>query len=606
MRFVNTIFPPNVISNDSALHHALRLHCPLSSYIIMSFNALSKKWKSCIGLEIHAQLTCTSKLFSNASTASILPNNSISLFDIAIPGQLPLLNKYACEQAVKAAIALNCKINQVSYFERKHYFYLDLPLGYQITQQQYPVATNGKLLYTYNDIHGSITNRINKKSILAELTVDRVQIEQDSGKSLHKSDDMYSLIDFNRAGCGLIEIVFAPELETPFQAAGVLTTLQGLLRHLSICDGNMEDGSLRCDVNVSVSPIDSTHDNGTSMIRKSNRVEIKNLNSIQRLISASTYEINRQIDLLEMNEIVHQETRGYNINTGETYRLRTKEVNVDYRFIPDPDLPALLITDTDLNRIKSEIDELPNVTTQKYLKLGLDDDRIQVLLSRQGASKYFDRVYNNLLDRFATKNGTEKSVDVNECNPLTVYHWIASELLGYLNILNSTFDDSPISRDQMTELLYLLLSNQITVAQCKMLISKLYYNSVNMQKQLENSKSSLAGSENLKDIRTEVVNGFNEPRLNLLTSDDVCPVKLAKKLGFIGHSIEYNQDSIRNLCIQCINDEKNIGNLIKYKSGNKRLSNYFLGEVMKMTKGKLKPNDLSSILIPLLDEAELK
>ena len=311
-----------------------------------------------------------------------------------MPGTLPQLNKYAVELGVRAALALNCQINQHSMFERKHYYYHDLPLGFQVTQQRYPIGYNGKFQYLYresNDLKNPLVNSV--------LTVDRIQIEQDSAKSFHDSDPNYTLVDLNRAGCGLIEIVFAPELNHPEQASGVLKTIQELLRHIHICDGNIEDGSMRCDVNISVNNIENPS-------IQSNRVEIKNLSSILSVYLASKYEINRQIEVLSnsynqstadtntsSNPIILEkiQTRGYNEIENYTYFMREKELATDYRYFPDPDLPPIVLSNEEIQRITNELPDLPAVTIAKYQQLGLEENEIHVLMSKLGSMKYFDQ-----------------------------------------------------------------------------------------------------------------------------------------------------------------------------------------------------------------------
>ncbi len=313
-----------------------------------------------IGLEIHCQINSNTKLFSlarsvtNISELNVKPNENVNIIDSAIPGTLPLLNKEAIIQGIKAALVLNCKINNVSYFDRKHYMYHDLPLGYQITQQRKPLGYDGILYYSYQDNNNSILND--------SIKIQRLQIEQDSGKSIYSDHSPYTMIDLNRAGNSLIEIVFEPTLTSPYQAAGVVKTVQELLRHVNVCDGNMDQGLLRCDVNTSVEIIDKTTNN---IIEYGPKIEIKNLNSIQRIISATLYEHERQskhfINKYNTDNTIQlqSEVRGYNTDTMTTYHLRNKESNIDYRYLIDPDLPVLHITDDELEQIRQKMPELP-------------------------------------------------------------------------------------------------------------------------------------------------------------------------------------------------------------------------------------------------------
>ncbi len=323
-----------------------------------------------IGLEIHCQINSNTKLFSLARSvtnivdeSNVKPNENVNTIDSAIPGTLPLLNKEAIIQGVKAALVLNCKINDVSYFDRKHYMYHDLPLGYQITQQRKPLGFDGMLYYSYQDSCNVLLND--------SVKIQRLQIEQDSGKSIYSHDSLYTMIDLNRAGNSLIEIVFEPTLTSPYQAAGVVKTVQELLRHINVCDGNMDQGLLRCDVNTSVEIIDKSTNN---VIEYGPKIEIKNLNSTQRIISATLYEHERQsnyfINKYNCNTNIiplQSEVRGFNTNTMTTYHLRNKDTNIDYRYMIDPDLPILCITDDELEHIRQKLPELPRLVIRSII-----------------------------------------------------------------------------------------------------------------------------------------------------------------------------------------------------------------------------------------------
>lgn len=526
----------------------------------------STQWAVTIGLEIHAQIRCKSKLFSRActpssSSASSLPNGNVSLFDAAYPGTLPVLNSEAVQQAIKAALALKCKVNHQSVFERKHYFYQDLPLGYQITQQRYPIAEGGLLNYTYqNQNQGDNLSEGTEKSKKAQSTsqligsvrVDRIQLEQDSGKSLHDSHPSMTLVDLNRAGVGLIEIVFAPQLHSAEQAAAVLRTTQEILRHIGVCDGNMEDGSMRCDVNISVAKAGG---GGT-------RVEIKNLNSVQRVIAAARYEANRQIQLLESeasggasnegksknegelssgSEIssdspkVRRETRGFNPDTGTTYFMRTKEDATDYRYFPDPDLPFLVLTDDEIDAIRASLPDLPHETVKRIRDTyGLDEYQIGVLMSAREAKrkinnaegeqlqsvegsvsesskhtpdigessdnalKYFENVCSKLANDTKPLSGNIKNQEY--LKPTSVFHWVMSELQGHLNAENRGFSDSPVSPAQLAEILALLAQDTISTPQAKSLLAVMF-----VEADLKASALTVANRLGLKNVGDESV-----------------------------------------------------------------------------------------------------
>jgi len=322
-----------------------------------------------IGLEIHCQVISNTKLFSHARSApyisdkfNIRPNENVNIIDSAIPGTLPLLNKEAIVQGIKAALVLNCKVNNVSYFDRKHYMYHDLPLGYQITQQRKPLGYDGILYYSYKNSNDLLLND--------SIKIQRLQIEQDSGKSIYSDDSLHTMIDLNRAGNSLIEIVFEPVLTSPYQAAGVVKTVQELLRHVNVCEGSMDQGLLRCDVNTSV---EITDINKNSIIEYGPKIEIKNLNSIQRIISATLYEHERQSTYFInkynydiTNSPLLSEVRGFSTDTMTTYHLRNKETNIDYRYIIDPDLPILSVSDDEIEQVRRKLPELPRYIHIQY------------------------------------------------------------------------------------------------------------------------------------------------------------------------------------------------------------------------------------------------
>eukprot|EP01041_Mallomonas_annulata_P000961 gene961-1862_t len=485
-----------------------------------------------IGLEIHAQILCESKLFSRSPSSissDVSPNSCVSLFDVAIPGTLPQLGRVPVEQALRAALALKCNINKTSKFERKHYFYQDMPLGYQITQQEIPIAENGTLTYEIN------TN--GQSPIRDHLTVQRIQIEQDSGKSIHDMHPTFSLVDLNRAGSALIEMVFLPTLRSPTDAAAAIRTLQQLLRHIGVCDGNMENGSLRCDVNISV--MKSIESNDTQIIHeqiKGERVEIKNVSSIQRVIQAIEFESKRQVERLEAGEVVKRETRGYDATTGKTFYLRDKETAVDYRFFPDPDLPLLCVTDEDIEHIRNTFPELPDETINRIkVQYSLDDYQVNVLMSQQGI-QYYEMVVSL----------------TSEYDKISIFNWITSDLLGLLNILNSSFKESPISPQQMAQCIHLLRDSIISAPQCKQLLKIL----------------------------------FDEEK-----GGD--PEAIVIKKGWKQIT---NNDTIQNIVIEVINDSKFSEQLNKFKSGKSNMDKFFFGEIMRRSKGQASPHVVQDVL----------
>lgn len=322
--------------------------------VVSSSEKGSPRFQTVIGLEIHAQLDISTKLFSGCpipTTSSLYqkPNTSVWPFDVGVPGFLPRLSKEAVHAAVLSAAATKCKIPKMSRFERKHYYYADLPLGYQVTQQRWPLAYDGLLV-----CHKQQTkNKKRKKKGGSEenfsVRIERIQLEQDTGKTtmMTRNGTTESLVDFNRAGCALIEVVFYPDLRSAKDAATAVETLRNLLRHIGTCNGKMEEGALRCDLNVSISPlIEGEDDAGTSVVdRSGKRVEVKNLNSIRQVQQAAEYEAVRQAKATVDGSPTSQETRTFDVQGGKTVVIRTKEGAKDYRFMPEPDLPPIVLDD---------------------------------------------------------------------------------------------------------------------------------------------------------------------------------------------------------------------------------------------------------------------
>ena len=300
-----------------------------------------------IGLEVHAQVTSNSKLFSSSSTKfGAEPNTQVSLVDAAFPGMLPVINEYCVKQAIKTGIGLKAKINNKSVFDRKNYFYADLPQGYQISQYKYPIVGEGNVI-------------LDMPEGQKQVGIERLHLEQDAGKSIHDIDPSNTLVDLNRSGVALMEIVSKPDLRSPDEVNAYIKKLRSIMRYLGTCDGNMQEGSLRADVNVSVRIKGST-DLGT-------RCEIKNVNSIKFMQMAIIFEANRQVDLIEEGEEIDQETRLFDTKKNETRSMRSKEDAHDYRYFPDPDLLPLEVTDEFINQVKSEIPELPDDKKKRFI-----------------------------------------------------------------------------------------------------------------------------------------------------------------------------------------------------------------------------------------------
>jgi aspartyl-tRNA(Asn)/glutamyl-tRNA(Gln) amidotransferase subunit B len=378
-----------------------------------------------IGLEVHAQIISRSKLFSGAATDfGAEPNTQVSLVDAAFPGMLPVLNRLCIEQAVRTGLGLNAQINLTSVFERKNYFYADLPAGYQISQYQRPLVGEGRVTIDLAD--GSSR----------EIGIERLHVEQDAGKSLHDQHPRATLIDLNRAGVALMEIVSRPDIRSPEEAGAYLRKLRAIMRYLGTCDGNMEQGSMRCDINVSVRPL------GENSLRT--RAEVKNVNSVKFVMHAIEHEAARQVALYESGGTVVQETRLYDSGRGETRSMRAKEFAHDYRYFPDPDLLPLNLDPEEVERIRAALPELPDQRKQRFIEAyGLNAYDAEVLTAEKEASEYFEQVAKG-------RDGKQAA------------NWVITNLFAVLNKQGRAIGDSPISADNLGRLLDLIADNTIS------------------------------------------------------------------------------------------------------------------------------------------------
>ncbi len=382
------------------------------------------KWEIILGLEVHAQVISESKLFSGAATTfGAEPNTQVSLVDAAMPGMLPVINRKCVEQAVKTGLGLQAEINLKSVFDRKNYFYADLPAGYQISQYTQPIVGKGTIILDLPE------------GQKREVGITRLHLEQDAGKSLHDQHPTKSYIDLNRAGVALMEIVSEPDMRSAEEAAAYLKKLRSILRYLGTCDGNMDEGSMRCDVNVSVrKPGDPL---GT-------RCEIKNVNSIRYVQQAIEYEARRQIEVIEEGGSIKQETRLYDPNKGVTRSMRSKEHAHDYRYFPDPDLLPLILDPNWVNEIKATLPELPDAKRARFVKdLGLSDYDAGVLVGEKESADFFE----------AVAKGRDAKLASN---------WVSSELFGLLNKAGKSITESPVSADALGGLIDLISDNTIS------------------------------------------------------------------------------------------------------------------------------------------------
>ena len=421
------------------------------------------KWEVVIGLEVHAQITSNAKLFSSSSTKfGSNPNSQVSFVDAAMPGMLPVINKYCVEQAVKTGLGLKATINNFSKFDRKNYFYADLPQGYQISQFKFPIVGEGEIVLDMpygTKIAG----------------IERLHLEQDAGKSLHDQDPSSSFVDLNRSGIALMEIVGKPDLRSPDEVAQYVKKLRSIMRYLNTCDGNMDEGSLRADVNVSVRKVGSS-DLGT-------RCEIKNVNSIKFMQQAIEYEAKRQIEIIEEGGTIDQQTRLFDTKKIETRSMRSKEDAHDYRYFPDPDLLPLVLEQSFVDKIKNSLPELPD---EKKIRLMNDFDLssydASIVVSDRDISEYYEEVAKDSDYKLAA-------------------NWMIVELFGVLNKEGKEIKDSPVSAKNLSKLINLIKNNTISGKIAKTVFEEMVKNNEDPEKIVnEKGMKQQSDPEELKKI----------------------------------------------------------------------------------------------------------
>lgn len=413
-------------------------------------------WEAIIGLEIHVQMKTATKMFCSCKVEfGAEPNTNVCPVCLGMPGALPVINKKAVEYGIRTGLALNCKIHNLSVFARKHYFYPDLPKGYQISQYELPLATDG-----YLDIE--LSNGTAKR-----VRIRRLHLEEDAGKNIHEGKKTY--VDLNRAGTPLMEIVTEPDINSPDEARVFLETLRNVMRYIGVSDADMEKGQLRCDINVSIRPKGSDQF-GT-------RVEIKNVNSFRFVQKALEYEIDRQIKVKEKGGAIVQETRTFDPSTGKTYTMRTKEEAEDYRYFPDPDLLPLKVSDEWIDRVRETMPELPHQRLLRYINLGLDKKVAKPLVDYKEYGDYFDEVLKLYND------------------PKTVANWVLNDLLGNLRDLEIPWEKNPVTAEKLAELLKLIKEGTISVKIAKGLLKEML--------QTGKSAKQLVEEKGLKQISDE-------------------------------------------------------------------------------------------------------
>ena len=405
------------------------------------------QWEVVIGLEVHAQVTSNAKLFSSSSTKfGSDPNSQVSLVDAAMPGMLPVINKYCVEQAVRTGLGLKAKINNFSKFDRKNYFYADLPQGYQISQFKFPIVGEGEIVLDMP--YGTKV-----------VGIERLHLEQDAGKSLHDQDPQNSFVDLNRSGVALMEIVGKPDLRSPEEVSQYVKKLRSIMRYLNTCDGNMDEGSLRADVNVSVRKAGTT-ELGT-------RCEIKNVNSIKFMQQAIEYEAKRQVEIIEEGGKIDQETRLFDTKKIETRTMRSKEDAHDYRYFPDPDLLPLILDQEFVNKIKDSLPELPDEKKARLMNdFGLSIYDASIVISDQDISEYYEEVAKNSDYKLAA-------------------NWMIVELFGVLNKEGKEIKDSPVSAKNLSKLINLIKDNTISGKIAKIVFEEMVKNDQDPDKIVE-------------------------------------------------------------------------------------------------------------------------
>ncbi len=474
---------------------------------------LKGKYEAVIGLEVHAQLTTNSKAFSSDKNEyGSSPNSNVSEISLGMPGTLPQFNGSVLGHAIKLGLALGSEIRQENRFDRKNYFYADLPKGYQITQDPGPICTGGSI-------------QVKTSEGTKEIQITRIHMEEDSGKSIHDQDPNNSLVDLNRAGVPLLEIVSEPDLRTGEDAYQYLTEVRKLVRYLEICDGNMEEGSMRCDANVSVRLKDAPE--------YGRRVEVKNMNSIRNVQRAIEYEVGRHIEMIEKGEEIKRETRSFDAVKGTTFGMRSKEMDNDYRFFPEPDLLPVLVNAEDIDRMKSKMPALPNELHAKYTKeLGLSEYDAGVIIDSKEIALYFEDMIEHTKNYKAAAN------------------WLSGDIKSHLNKHGIDIQHFPIRSSYMAEMITMIDEDKISY--------------------------SLAAQKLFPAM-------IGEPKTS--------PFQLALKLNLVQESDESALMELVDEALAAFPDK-----VEEYKNGKKGLIGLFMGEIMKKSRGKADPKKTNQLL----------
>lgn len=473
-------------------------------------------WEIVIGLEVHCQIISKSKLFSGASAVyGGEPNTNVSFVDAAYPGVLPVVNKECIYQAIKTGLALDGRINKISYFDRKHYFYPDNPLGYQISQFYKPIMEDGRLIINLEDGTSKVVG------------IERLHIEQDAGKLLHDYHSSKTLVDLNRAGVGLMEIVSNPDMSSAQEASAYVSKLRSIVRYIGSCDGNMEEGSMRCDINISV------REQGETL--KRTRVEVKNVNSIRFIAQAINYEAKRQIEVWKSGKEVVQETRLFNSDEGITYSLRSKENATDYRYIRDPDLLPIEVSEKYIKKIKEELPELPHQKIERFInEYAISKYDAEVLVREKEIAYFFEEALK--------QNNGISTVSL-------LANWVTTNLFSALNKEDLTIKESKISPKQLGELIILIEKEVVSSKMAKQVFDIMWKNPNKMPE--------------------DIVSEYN---MKQITDENVIEEMVDKVIA-------NNKDKV-----------------VEIKAGKDKLLPWMVGQVLKISNGKANPEVVHNIL----------
>jgi len=482
-------------------------------------SSLQYNYEVVVGLEIHAQLATQSKIYSSDSAEfGALPNTQVNMISLGHPGSLPVLNEKAVEFAIRMGIATHCHIRKENQFARKNYFYADLPKGYQITQHTTPICYEGFIDLTLSN------------GELKRVGITRIHLEEDAGKSMHDQDLKDSLIDLNRAGVPLIEIVSEPDIRSSEEAGIYLTEIRKILRYLEICDGNMEEGSMRCDANISVRK--------KGELKYGNRCEVKNLNSIRNVQKAIEFEAKRQIEVLENGGFIDQNTLNFDALSGTTSVLRSKEMSNDYRYFPEPDLPPLILTEDRIQAVRAEMPMLPKEWYEKLREeYQLSPIEANIMVDHRDIAAYFIQL--------------SKLVP----NPKLAYNWLMGPVKSYLNEEGIEIKDLPLLPEKLADLILLVERGKVN--------------------------HSMASTQ-LFSI--------------LIKNPNKVPLKIAEEEHLLIDSKEGELEEFIETVIKKYPEK-----VIEYQGGKKGIAGLFMGEIMKLSKGKIDPKLVNGLLVQALE-----